>query len=461
MKYIIFAAQSPNARFTFFNSVILGSLLSLACTVSNDKDGGMEGVVVPERNDRPAAESFALWAAPGDNLLAALAGVEGHDKATVPAPQNFVLGIMLSEAGAYSSAALAFQPNNTPFRAKSMQCMSSTLPDAVTEVCSALAEPDRRVVFIDDSPNFAQDRTLGRKILGCAREAGFEYLVIASLEESGEALQARGYVSRTASGRFLREPQLAGLVEDGLRLGFTPVGLPNSEFCTECPLAIALGTDARAQATSLEEQILNADPEAKVLVWAAFGQAYKQPWGQAAPYVNSLASYVYTDTGVEPYSLVQITVDGNTSLGPAAPSGIYLASGPDNGSCSGSYSPRSATGLPTHNGVAFHIAPRSEAGGTDSERWEWLHTAPEERMAVTPECATCAPEQRLLVQAYPAGVDFSDRVPSDQALCQAGVSCQLSLPAGDYQLVVWSEEAQLTSTPVTLAAGASTIVSMN
>jgi hypothetical protein len=458
MKYPMFALRSPKARFTV-NS-LLGALLALGCTVSNDKGGGTDGLVVPERNDRPAAESFALWADPGQNLLAALAQVEEHDAATVPAPQNSVLGIMLNEAGAYNSAALTYQPNNTPYRAKSMQCMSSMLPDAVDEICTALLDPGLRLVFIDDTPNFAQHRTLGRKILGCAHDAGFEHLVIASLEESGEALQARGYVSRTASGRFLREPQLAGLVEDGLRLGFIPAGLPNGDFCTECPLAIALGNDARAQATSLEEQILNVDPAAKVLVWAPYGQAYKQPWGQGQPYVSSLASYVFADTGIEPYSIVQITLDGNTSFGPVAPSGMYLASGPDNGSCSGSYSPRSATGLSTHNGVAFHIAPRSDAAGTDAQRWEWLHTVAEERMSVTPECATCAPEERLLVQIFPPGVDISDRVPLDQALCPSGAPCQLALPAGDYQLVVWSEAAQLASLPVTLAAGASTPVSM-
>jgi hypothetical protein len=57
--------------------------------------------------------------------------------------------------------------------------------------------------------------------------------------------------------------------------------------------------------------------------------------------------------------------------------------------------------------------------------------------------------------------DISDRVASDQALCLAGTPCQLSLPAGDYQVVIWSAVAQLASKQVTLAAGAPVAVTMN
>ncbi len=436
-------------------------LLVQACTLSNESSGGTDGELLPQRSAGPSPESFALWAEPGENLLAALTAVEESDATTVPAPANSVLGLLLNELGAYNSAALAYQPNNTPYRARSMQCMSSVLPDAVSDVCNILQDPELRLVFIEDMPHFAQHRSLGRKLLECARDAGFERLVLQALEESGAALAQRGHVSRTQSGRFLREPQLAGLVTDALALGFVPVDLPHTELCTDCPLNLALGADARAQATSLVEELSSAGPEAKVLVWAAQGQAYKEPWGRAQPYVNTLASYVAAETGIDPYSLVQLTVDAGTTLGPPAASGMYLASGPANGSCAGSYSPGTGTGRPTHNGVVFHVAPPFGAAGSDGERWQWLHTAVEEQMSVTPECGACAPGERLLVQAFPDGVDLSDRVPADQALCQAGVPCQLSLPAGQYHLVVWSAAARLGSQSVTLAAGASPSIAAN
>jgi hypothetical protein len=82
-------------------------------------------------------------------------------------------------------------------------------------------------------------------------------------------------------------------------------------------------------------------------------------------------------------------------------------------------------------------------------------------MSVTPECAACTAGQRLLIQAFPPDVDLAERVPTDQALCQSGVACQLALPPGDYQLVVWSDTAQLTSARVTLASGTSATVTMD
>jgi hypothetical protein len=94
-----------------------------------------------------------------------------------------------------------------------------------------------------------------------------------------------------------------------------------------------------------------------VLAWVGPGQAYEQPWGTAQPFNDSLASVVFDKTGIDPYSLVQLTMEPSASLGPLPPSGIYFASGPDNGSCSGSYSPGSATGRSTHDGVIVHVAP--------------------------------------------------------------------------------------------------------
>jgi hypothetical protein len=331
------------------------------------------------------------------------------------------------------------------------------LPDAVESVCEILAGGEVQLVFVDEAPHLAQHRVLGRRLLQCARDAGFEYLVIQALEEDAAALAARGYVSRTASGPYLREPQLAGLINDGLELGYTPVRVTSSPLCTDCTPVEAFREDLDAIADRLIAQTLGVDPAAKVLVWTGPNQAFEQPWGAARPFNESLASLVFEKTGVDPYTLVQRTMDPSASLGPLPPSGIYLASGPDNGSCSGSYSPGSATGLSTHDGVIVHVAP---ASADDTDRWSWLHTPEEERMTVTAVCATCQADQRLLVQAFPPGV-ADDGVPLDQALCQPGVACQFSLPAGDYRLVVWSDTAQLTSAQATLAAGTTATVTVN
>jgi hypothetical protein len=457
MKNIIAAplAHSGRSRSPLVTALVAGGLGS-ACTLSNTSEGGAEGLQVETRQESSTPSSIQAFLEGEDNPLATLVEVEEAD-ARVLTGGNWVLGSMLSEVGAYYSAVVKYQPGGDLFVPETEQCEGATLPDAVELICQALLDEGLRFVFIDDTAHFAQHRVLGRRVLECAREAGFEYLAVEALEEEASALVTRGFVSRTLSGPYMREPQLAGLVEEGLRLGFTPVTMPAGEFCTTCTIIEAFSEYSEAKATSLLAQTADINPDARVLVWTNQGQAFEQPWGPR-PFVNSLAAFVFERTGVDPYTTTQVTVGPNAGFGPESPSGMYLATGPENGSCSGSYSPGSATGLSTHDGVVVHVPPRA---GTDTERWDWLHSPPEERMSVTPECAVCAAGDRLLVQAFPAGVDVADRVASDQALCSSGAPCQLSLPAGDYQLVVWTEEAQLTSAEVSLVAGTSTPISTN
>jgi hypothetical protein len=121
----------------------------------------------------------------------------------------------------------------------------------------------------------------------------------------------------------------------------------------------------------------------------------------------------------------------------------------------GEYTPHTENGRPALNTVMVHVPPRS-----DAQRWEWLHAVAEERRSLTPSCASCTSGQRLLVQAFPANVDTGDRVPVDQALCAAGAECQLVLPAGAYQVVVWSETARIGAAQVDLTTAASATVSL-
>jgi hypothetical protein len=433
-----------------------GGILAMSCTLSNTTSGGAEGIERDVFLPGPSEESLALWLEPGDNPLAALVELDELDSDRVAPQDNWLLGVAYSELGAYASAAVSYQPGSVPYREETDQCENSMLTDAVEVICDALQGDTQRIAFIDDTPHFAHHRVLGRKILQCARDAGFEFLALDALAEDAAALRERGYVSRTESGVFVREPQFAGFIEDALEMGFNPITYPVPDTCgPACTPVQAFSANSEQRATLLLEQTLDVAPDAKLLVWAGAGQAFKQPWGATQPFIESLAFHLYDKTGFDPFSIIQSTLAPNTDLGPPAQSGIYLAIGPLNGSCAGSYSPPSATGEALYNAVAFHVPPQGAGTSSDPERWEWLHTPAEERMAVTPECAACAPNERLLVQAFPAGVDISDRVPKDQALCQAGQSCQLSLAAGDYQLVVWTETAQLTSTQVTLSAGSS------
>ncbi len=441
--------------------ILVGALAG--CTVTNSvEDDPEDDRPANIWRDDPSERSKELWVNPGDNLLAALVEVEQNDLNQVLPANNQVLGAVLGEAGHYFSALTTFQPTGDAFLPQEEECDDSDLPDAVEELCERIVDnPDddedqdgEQIVFINTLPHAPFHRSMVRKILSCAREAGYSYLAIEELEEDAAALTARGYVSRTTSGAALREPQMARLIEDGLALEFQLVNFDVGQRCEACGFVETINERADRQAENLIAKTIGVDPAARVLVVAGPFQSFKEPWGQSEPYTTSLARRVWDVSGLEPYGIDQVAIDlpalpfGVSS--PSPPSGMYMASGPNNGRCMGQYAPSTPTGVGALNTVIVHVPPR-----TDERRWDWLRAPAEERRTITPTCAACEPTERLFVQAFRAGVDTADRVAIDQTLCGSGEACEMVLPAGSYQVFVWSEEALVGSGPVDLTATSS------
>lgn len=426
-------------------------LLGTGCTVSNDVIDDPAGNMASNiYMNGPSERSISLWADPGENLLAALTEVEASDKDRVLPVDNRILGDLLGEAGAYFSATTIYTPYNEALQAETMQCETSVLPDAIETLCASFAAPREadedseagpiQLVLVNELEHVAYQRSLVRKLLGCAWDAGFRYLGVEALEEDDAALEARGYVSRSESGEFAREPQMARLLEEGMGLGYDIVSFPVANPCTDCRHVQAITQHSEEQAANLVAKTFAIDPEAKVLVLTTARQAYKSLWGATQPYVTSLGAHLWEQSGQEPYSVEQVTVDlPSLQFGasdPNPPSGMYVAAGEVDGRCLGSYAPASPSGRDTIDAAVIHVPPQADAA-----RWDWLRAPPEERRAVTASCAACQPGERLLVQAYPAGTDRTDRVPLDQALCTAGEPCQLVLPPASYDIAVWTESA--------------------
>jgi hypothetical protein len=442
---------------------LLGGLIAAGCTLDNSVNDPDQNTPPPNVfRDAPAAQSVMLWEAPGDNLLQSLAQVEQNDAASVPAAYNRMLGVMYAEAGAYRSAVTNYQPFGTVLQRQADPCRSSNLPDAVAELCARLQDDPEdpedqdleRLVLLSELQHAPSQTVLARKLLGCLKDAGFRYLALEALAEPAAALTARGHVSRTESGPLMREPQHARLVDDALKLGFEIVDYDVADHCETCSYTDEMREHAARQATNLVSRTLGVDPQAKLFVLTGPRQSYKEPWGPNAPFTTSLANWVWMQTQVEPYAIDQVEIDlpalpfGASS--PMPPSGMYMASGPNNGQCMGQYTPRTENGRPALDAVMVHVPPRS-----DGARWDWLHAPAEERRSLVPACAVCSSGQRLLVQAFPAGVDSGDRVATDQALCGAGSECQMVLPPGAYQVVVWSEGARLGTAQVDLTSATS------
>jgi hypothetical protein len=438
-----------------------GILFGAGCTVSNavndDPAGNMASNIYM---DGPSERSIALWADPGENPLSALAEVEVSDRDRVLPVDNRILGSLLGELGAYFSATTVYTPFAGALEAQSMDCERSNLPDAIDNLCASIAAPREadddsvagpiQLVLINELEHVAYQRSLMRKLLGCAWDAGFRYLGVEALVEDDAAFEARGHVSRRESGEFTREPQMARMLGDGLELGYDIVSFEVADPCTDCRQVQAIALHAEEQAANLVAKTFAIDPAAKVLVLTTARQAYKRIWG-AEPYTTSLGAHLWEQTELEPYSIEQVAVDRPSlqfgASAPNPPSGMYVMNGVTDGRCMGSYGPGSPTGMGTLDAVVVHVPPHS-----DAQRWEWLHAPADERRSVTATCTSCAPGERLLVQAFPADTERSDRVPLDQALCSAGEACQLVLPPARYDIVVWSQSAEVGVGPADLEA---------
>jgi hypothetical protein len=430
------------------SGVLLGTSCTLSNAVNDDPAGNMPSNIYL---NGPSERSLSLWATPGENALAALAEVEANDRDRVLPVDNRILGSFMGEVGAYFSATTIYTPFNEALRSQTMQCEQSDLPDAVETLCASIAAPRRadddsvagpiQLVLVNELEHVAYQRSLMRKLLSCAWEAGFRYLGVEALEEDDAALEARGFVSRSESGELTREPQMARLIAEATQRGYDIVSYEVADRCSDCRHLEAIKMYAEQQAANLVAKTFAIDPEAKVLVLTSARQAYKQIWG-SAPYTKSLGAHLWEQTGLEPYSIEQVAVDRpSLQFGASAPnpaSGMYGMDGEIDGRCMGSYGTGSPTGMSTLDAIVIHVPPH-----VDAERWDWLHAPADERRSVTATCADCTPGERLLVQAFPAGTDRSDRMPLDQALCSAGEPCQLALPADRYDIVVWSESAEV------------------
>jgi acetyl esterase/lipase len=159
----------------------------------------------------------------------------------------------------------------------------------------------------------------------------------------------------------MREPQHARLVDDALKLGFEIVDYDVADHCETCSYTDEMREHAARQATNLVSRTLGVDPQAKLFVLTGPRQSYKEPWGPNAPFTTSLANWVWMQTQVEPYAIDQVEIDlpalpfGASS--PMPPSGMYMASGPNNGQCMGQYTPRTENGRPALDAVMVHVPP--------------------------------------------------------------------------------------------------------
>lgn len=265
---------------------------------------------------------------------------------------------------------------------------------------------DRRVVILNEVHDNPETRFLAFALLAPLRKQGFDTLAMETISNDDHALASRGYPV-FKSGYYTREPGMARVVREALRLGFHVVGYDSLNAGGN-----NVADRERAQAEQLAK-IVSADGGHRVFVVAGMAHAYKKAGTYlqgAEPMAARLATLLKTD----PLSIDQIyTFDGSWGTS-RVPDGLYVFS-------------RKGEAWSAQPGQ-FDVSIVAKINRSLPARQAWASLVPSLHL-VNVDARPCA-GQPCMVAAYRPGDDAS-AVPLDQvALSKHSASAQLLLPVG-------------------------------
>ena len=306
------------------------------------------------------------------------------------------------------------------------------------------AAKTHRIIMFSEAHHIPEHRALGARLLPVLKELGFTVLAMEALKDpvpEKPARVGRAPGPRVVYGYYAREPRMANLMREALRLGFKLVAYEDET------------TDGKrdreeVQAQNLVDRVFAKDPKAKVVVWAGYGHVYKndnKTW-------KAMAQRVWQKTGLEPFCLFQESdsLDPNLSESPLYRNLVLDAAKPPDHPVvvrnrQGLYPAldalelmqRSPSGAPVVDGYILHPPFRERAPG--SLRPPWLQGPG--LLALTGTLGGRVPAGTLL-QAYPKA-EGPDSTPADQMELDASGRFELRLPPGDYLLRALGEDGKV------------------
>ena len=306
------------------------------------------------------------------------------------------------------------------------------------------AAKTHRIIMFSEAHHIPEHRALGARLLPVLKELGFTVLAMEALKDPVPEKPRR--VGRAPGpgvvyGYYAREPRMANLMREALRLGFTLVAYEDET------------TDGKrdreeVQAQNLVERVFAKDPKAKVVVWAGYGHIYKNENHVG----RTMALRLWQKTGLEPFCLFQLSdsLDPDLSESPLYRNLMLDAASPPDHPVvvrnrKGLYPAldalelmqRSPSGAPIVDGYILHPPFREHAPG--SLRPAWLHGPG--LLALTGTLGRRVPAGALL-QAFPKA-EGPDSTPTDQMELDASGRFELRLPPGDYLLRALGEDGKV------------------
>ncbi|XLZ68771.1 hypothetical protein ABT364_19785 [Massilia sp. SR12] len=157
----------------------------------------------------------------------------------------------------------------------------------------------RRVVMLNEAHHVSHHRIFGLELASELRKVGFNYLAVEALTESTK-IQSNGYATTfdPISGHYIRDPEFGHFLREAMALGYSLVAYEAKGFKSEAERE-------KMQATNLA-RLLQAHPEARVLIYAGYGHIRKNKAEEHA-YMGKI---LRDETGIDPFAIDQV---GGTS----------------------------------------------------------------------------------------------------------------------------------------------------
>jgi len=266
---------------------------------------------------------------------------------------------------------------------------------------------DRRVVILNEVHDNPETRLLAYALLGPLREQGFDTVALETISNDDSALGSRGYPV-FKSGYYTREPTMARLVREALRLGFHVVGYDSLS---------AGGNDVALREQAQAEQlakIVSSGAGHRVFVVAGMAHAYKKA-GTYLQGVDPMAARLAAILKTDPLSIDQIYTFDSAWGTSHVPDGLYVFA-------------RNSKVWTAQPGQ-FDVSIVARINRRIPARLAWAPLAPWLHL-VKVDARPCA-GRPCMVAGYRPG-DAASAVPLDQVLLSKHSSdAQLLLPAGE------------------------------
>ncbi|QIL76773.1 erythromycin esterase family protein [Hymenobacter sp. HDW8] len=232
------------------------------------------------KSGKPGANQFAAWeyASIGEYQAALLAWDD-------------VAGPPRRLSASDSLAFVALQP---------VDALSYILARARTE----------RIIIINEAHHNPLHRAFTASLLPGLAKLGFRYLAVEGLSERDSLLNERGYPI-TETGYYTKEPQFGRLLRTAAQSGYTMV-LYDYGADHSGPMDAQIKSRETAQARNIQ-RILQADPEAKIVVHCGFSHVNEGPDGMVGQ--PAMAARLRALTGINPFTIDQTALTEAGTIG--------------------------------------------------------------------------------------------------------------------------------------------------